>query len=151
MSIFSDLSQQAFKLVSSTAGDMLKKQGVSLIGDMLKGGSQKAIEAVTGAVEKSTGIDMAGIIKDGREATEVEKKALQEFEINNADMLKFQLELEAKDRDSARNREVEIVKATGKKDFYLYGLASVLVAGFFGTLITYMCVTKIYHTLSKRS
>jgi hypothetical protein len=92
MSIFSDLSQQAFKLVSSTAGDMLKKQGVSLIGDMLKGGSQKAIEAVTGAVEKSTGIDMAGIIKDGREATETEQKALQEFELNNADMLRLQIE-----------------------------------------------------------
>lgn len=39
------------------------------------------------------------------------------------------------DRQNARQREIEIVKATGKKDINLYVLAWVIMGGFFGTII----------------
>ena len=40
-----------------------------------------------------------------------------------------------KDTQSARDREVEIVKATGKKDINLYVLAWTIVTGFFGSVV----------------
>lgn len=51
-----------------------------------------------------------------------------------ADLEKAYLE----DRQSARQREMEIVKATGKKDWYLYALASVVVVGFFSVTVAMM-------------
>ena len=39
------------------------------------------------------------------------------------------------DKQNARAREVEIVKASGKKDVNLYVLAWVIMGGFFGTII----------------
>lgn len=38
------------------------------------------------------------------------------------------------DKQSARQREMEVVKATGSKDWYLYTIASVLFFGFFALI-----------------
>ena len=44
------------------------------------------------------------------------------------------------DRQDARKREIDIVKATGKRDYFLYGLAALVVLGYFalcGILMRY--------------
>lgn len=44
------------------------------------------------------------------------------------------------DRQDARKREIEIVKSTGKRDYFLYGLAALVVLGYFalcGILMRY--------------
>ena len=53
---------------------------------------------------------------------------LKEFELNNKAQI---TEMYLKDVQSARDREVEITKVTGKRDINLYVLAWVVVAGFF--------------------
>lgn len=53
---------------------------------------------------------------------------LKEIESNHAIRLE---ELIVEDRKSARQREVEIVKATGSRDINLYVLAYLFIAGFF--------------------
>jgi len=50
------------------------------------------------------------------------------------------------DRQSARSREIESVRATGKRDWFLYGLASLVVTGFFG-----LVGLVIFHPLPKGS
>jgi hypothetical protein len=56
-----------------------------------------------------------------------------------SDRLEFQAEHEEK--QSARKRETDIVKATGKKDWNLYALAWTIVVGFFGMVYTMMTKT----------
>jgi len=53
---------------------------------------------------------------------------LKEIELNHAFRIE---ELIIDDRKSAREREVGIAKATGSKDYFLYGLAGLIVIGFF--------------------
>jgi len=55
--------------------------------------------------------------------TELERIALQKDQAHLADI------------QNARTREIEMAKATGKKDINLYVLAWIVVAGFFGSFI----------------
>jgi ABC-type Na+ efflux pump permease subunit len=63
---------------------------------------------------------------------------LKQFEMQNATRLqelKFQeMEAHLKDVQSARQREVEVVKATGKRDVSLIAFAWLIVLGFFGLI-----------------
>jgi hypothetical protein len=43
------------------------------------------------------------------------------------------------DIKAARGREQEIIRATGKQDWYLYALAAVVVVGFFALTVAVMC------------
>ncbi len=60
---------------------------------------------------------------------------LKQIEADNLEVLQriaLERDLAAlKDRQNARNREIEIVKATGKRDWFLNGLAGVVTVGFF--------------------
>jgi len=49
-------------------------------------------------------------------------------------------ESELKDTQNARNREIEVMKATGKKDINLYVLAWSIIVGFFSLVIILMFV-----------
>lgn len=63
---------------------------------------------------------------------------LRQIELDNkTDLEKIALQRDQAylvDVQSARTREVEVVKATGKKDINLYLLAWTVVAGFFGSI-----------------
>lgn len=62
--------------------------------------------------------EVGGILKKKSETDNKAKQLLQEFEIYKMDFEKECFELESKDRDSARNREVEMAKS-GKFDFMM--------------------------------
>ena len=97
-------------------------------------------------VEKLTGIDLSK-----EELTNEDKQKIMDsqIEIMKIDFEKIKLETEAKlqskkmvfeDKSNARNREVEVTKATGKKDNAVTILAGVIVFGFFAGLISLVFV-----------
>ena len=97
-------------------------------------------------VEKLTGIDLSK-----EELTNDDKQKIMDsqIEIMRIDFEKLKLETEAKlqskkmvfdDKSNARSREVEVTKATGKKDNAVTILAGVIVFGFFAGLISLVFV-----------
>ncbi len=97
-------------------------------------------------VEKLTGIDLSK-----EELTNEDKQKIMDsqIEIMKIDFEKIKLETEAKlqskkmvfdDKQNARSREVEVTKATGKKDNAVTILAGVIVFGFFAGLISLVFV-----------
>lgn len=100
---------------------------------------------VTG-IEKLVGIDLS---KEELTADDKQKIMDSQIEIMKIDFEKIKLETEAKlqskkmvfeDKSNARSREVEVTKATGKKDNAVTILAGVIVFGFFAGLISLVFV-----------
>lgn len=60
------------------------------------------------------------------------KQAEQAFQLAIMENETYRLRIQIADIQSARQREVDIVKATGKRDINLYMLSWVIVLGFFG-------------------
>lgn len=58
---------------------------------------------------------------------------LKELEFNHKEKI---IGLEEQNRESARYREIEIMKATGKRDYMLQIIALIVIFGFFTILIT---------------
>jgi hypothetical protein len=69
------------------------------------------------------------------------KLKLQEYIIEQGKLALELQKAEFADTDSARSREKDIVKATGKLDYNLYILAWVIVLGFFGLTGMLMNIT----------
>ena len=126
---------------------MLADKGLDLISSAIDGGADKAKEYI----EEKTGIKM-----DGSELTDEQVAELKKFEMTNKlELEKLALankqednrhtekkvEIVTADKANARNREVEVVKATGKKDNTVTILAGVIVIGFFAGLISLVFVT----------
>lgn len=97
-------------------------------------------------VQKLTGIDLS---KEELTPEDKQKIMDSQIEIMKIDFDKLKLETEAKlqskkmvfdDKSNARNREVEVTKATGKKDNSVTILAGVIVFGFFAGLISLVFV-----------
>lgn len=97
-------------------------------------------------VQKLTGIDLS---KEELTNEDKQKVLDSQIEIMKIDFEKIKLETEAKlqskkmvfdDKSNARNREVEVTKATGKKDNAVTILAGVIVFGFFAGLISLVFV-----------
>ena len=97
-------------------------------------------------VQKLTGIDLSK-----EELTNEDKQKIMDsqVEIMKIDFEKLKLETEAKlqskkmvfdDKSNARSREVEVTRATGKKDNAVTILAGVIVFGFFAGLISLVFV-----------
>ena len=97
-------------------------------------------------VQKLTGIDLSK-----EELTNEDKQKIMDsqIEIMKIDFEKLKLETEAMlqskkmvfdDKSNARGREVEVTKATGKKDNSVTILAGVIVFGFFAGLISLVFV-----------
>ena len=125
---------------------MLADKGLDLISSAIDGGADKAKEYI----EEKTGIKM-----DGSELTDEQVAELKKFEMTNKlELEKLALankqednrhtekkvEIVTADKANARNREVEVVKATGKKDNTVTILAGVIVVGFFAGLISLVFV-----------
>ena len=116
---------------------------IPFIGKLIDDYGEKLV--VTG-IEKLTGIDLSK-----EELTNEDKQKIidSQIEIMKIDFEKIKLETEAKlqskkmvfeDKSNARNREIEVVKTTGKKDNTVTILAGVIVIGFFAGLISLVFV-----------
>ena len=125
---------------------MLAGKGLDLLSSAIDGGSDKA----TAYIEEKTGIKM-----DGYKLSDEQVAELKKFEISNkVELEKLALankqednrhaekktETITADKSNARNREIEVVKTTGKKDNTVTILAGVIVIGFFAGLISLVFV-----------
>jgi hypothetical protein len=108
--------------------------------------TEVGIPLLSKGIKAITGIDITE-----KELTPEDKQKIMDsqIEIMKIDFDKLKLETEAKlqskkmvfeDKSNARNREVEVTKATGKKDNAVTILAGVIVFGFFGGLISLVFV-----------
>ena len=140
--------QEELLMIPIIAGlvSMLADKGLDLISSAIDGGADKAKEYI----EDKTGIKM-----DGSELTDEQVAELKKFEMTNKiELEKLALankqednrhaekktEIITADRSNARNRELEVVKTTGKKDNTVTILAGVIVIGFFAGLISLVFV-----------
>lgn len=126
---------------------MLADKGLDLISSAIDGGADKA----AAYIEEKTGIKM-----DGSELSDEQVAELKKFEMTNKiELEKLALankqednrhaekktEIITADKSNARNREIEVVKTTGKKDNTVTILAGVIVIGFFAGLVSLVFVT----------
>lgn len=116
---------------------------IPFIGKLIDDYGEKLV--VTG-IEKLVGIDLS---KEELTPDDKQKIMDSQIEIMKIDFEKLKLETEAKlqskkmvfeDKSNARSREVEVTKATGKKDNAVTILAGVIVFGFFAGLISLVFV-----------
>ncbi len=116
---------------------------IPFIGKLIDDYGEKLV--VTG-IEKLVGIDLS---KEELTPDDKQKIMDSQIEIMKIDFEKIKLETEAKlqskkmvfdDKSNARGREVEVTKATGKKDNAVTILAGVIVFGFFAGLISLVFV-----------
>ena len=116
---------------------------IPFIGKLIDDYGEKLV--VTG-IEKLVGIDLS---KEELTPEDKQKIMDSQIEIMKIDFEKIKLETEAKlqskkmvfdDKSNARGREVEVTKATGKKDNSVTILAGVIVFGFFAGLISLVFV-----------
>ena len=144
----SPVRQEELLMAQIIAGlvSMLADKGLDLISSAIDSGADKAKEYI----EDKTGIKM-----DGSELTDEQVAELKKFEMTNKiELEKLALankqednrhaekktEIITADRSNARNRELEVVKTTGKKDNTITILAGVIVIGFFAGLISLVFV-----------
>ena len=101
---------------------------------------------VVKGIEKITGVDLS---KKDLTPEEQQKVIDNQIAIMNIDFEKLKLETESKlqntkmildDKSSARNMYVETTKATGKRDYAVIVLASIIVIGFFTGLVSLVYV-----------
>jgi len=129
-------------------GQFLKNNGIDLIGSIL---SKSPVGAVLDIITDTLGIssdtgkvrseeDLIALIEADpdafvklKEAEMTHKIALQELTIK-------QDQIYITDVQNARQREVDVVEATKSKDWFIYGLASLLILGFFSVLTILMFV-----------
>ena len=124
---------------------MLADKGLDLISSAIDGGADKAKEYI----EDKTGIKLDKNLTDEQVAElkkfemtnkiELEKLALANKQEDNRHAEK-KVEIITADKSNARNREIEVVKTTGKKDNTITILAGVIVIGFFAGLISLVFV-----------
>lgn len=124
---------------------MLADKGLDLISSAIDGGADKAKEFI----EEKTGIKLDKNLTDEQVAElkkfemtnkiELEKLSLANKQEDNRHAEK-KVEIITADKSNARNREIEVVKTTGKKDNTITILAGVIVIGFFAGLISLVFV-----------
>ena len=108
-------------------GQEIIKLGAPLLGAALGGPAGAQLGALVAGAVGGDPKDPASVLKAIQQSTDAATK-LRELEMKHEEKI---LKLYMADVASARQREVDIVKATGEKDHFLYALAVVIVAGFF--------------------
>ena len=143
----SPVIQEELLMIPIIAGlvSMLADKGLDLISSAIDGGADKAKEYI----EDKTGIKLDKDLTDEQVAElkkfemtnkiELEKLALANKQEDNRHAEK-KTEIITADKSNARNREIEVVKTTGKKDNTITILAGVIVIGFFTGLISLVFV-----------
>ena len=144
----SPVIQEELLMIPIIAGlvSMLADKGLDLISSAIDGGADKAKEYI----EDKTGIKLDKNLTNEQVAElkkfevtnkiELEKLALANKQEDNRHAEK-KTEITIADKTNARNREIEVVKTTGKKDNTVTVLAGVIVIGFFAGLISLVFVT----------
>lgn len=144
----SPVIQEELLMIPIIAGlvSMLADKGLDLISSAIDGGADKAKEYI----EDKTGIKLDKNLTDEQVAElkkfemtnkiELEKLALANKQEDNRHAEK-KTEIITADKSNARNREIGVVKVTGKKDNTVTILAGVIVIGFFAGLISLVFVT----------
>lgn len=144
----SPVIQEELLMIPIIAGlvSMLADKGLDLLSSAIDGGADKAKDFI----EDKTGIKLDKNLTDEQvlelkkfEVTnqlELEKLALANKQEDNRHLEKT-TEVVLGDKSNARSREVEVVKATGKRDYALIALAAVIVIGFFAGLVSLVFVT----------
>ena len=114
-------------------GKKIAGKGLPILGNLLGGGiGEQAGNMIAGVLGcEATPEKISNRLENSPELYvelkkyELENKtALQALQIQETGMY-------LADKQSARNREVETTKATGKRDWFLYGLAAAIIVGFF--------------------
>ena len=143
----SSVVQEELLMIPIIAGlvSMLADKGLDLISSAIDGGADKAKEYI----EDKTGIKLDKNLTDEQVAElkkfemtnklELEKLALANKQEDNRHAEK-KTEIITADKSNARNREIEVVQTTGKKDNTVTILAGVIVIGFFAGLISLVFV-----------
>lgn len=108
-------------------------KGVPLLGSLLAG---SAGETAGSLIASALGCEAdPDVVADTLKTDPDAYLKLQELEMNHkVELQKIQLqeaETYLADRQSARSREIETTKATGKRDWFMHALAGLFVAGFF--------------------
>jgi len=102
----------------------LAKEGLDLLKGIVSKGGKKAVEKLGDKI----GIDLT--TETGIEQLKNNPEALLKLKQIENESNKMFLE----DVKNSRNREIEITKVTGKRDIFLYILASIIIVGFFSVL-----------------
>lgn len=122
---------------------VVKNGGAPLIGTILGG---PAGGAIGGVINNLLGVSSPAEAEALLEKDPMAWEKLKEYEMNNKlELQKLEIQNEQmylSDVQSARGRETEIVKTTGKKDIFMYVLAGSLFYGFF-VLIGILLFIKI--------
>lgn len=102
----------------------------NIIGKIFGSGAKEVVSAVGGV------LDNLITTKEEKEAAklEIEKEINRHFEALQANATK-ELELELADKDSARKREAEFVKATGHMDWMQTSVGVIVLITFIGSLV----------------
>lgn len=111
-------------------------QGLGLLAGAVKGGGEKAVEFI----EKKTGIDIKDVA-DPNTATQITPENIEALKSLESTERTDLARMGYADVASARTREVDVTKATGKSNLAMYLLAGVIVVGFFGLMICLMIKT----------
>lgn len=120
----------------SKFGQFLSKAG-SVIPEVIGVASKLATGNIGGALE-----DVGGILSANKDKDENTKALFMEFEKYKMDYAKECFELEVKDRDSARIRQVEMAKA-GKFDFMMLATGIVGLLSFMFVIYAVVYVPSI--------
>jgi hypothetical protein len=120
-------------------GSLLGAPGIAIGGIVKLVASALGVEPSEEALEAEIRQNPEALLKlkefEAAHRIELEKLALEAERIRLADV------------QSARDREIKIVQATGKRDYSMEVLGWIITVGFFGILIVRMCVTIEYTQL----
>jgi hypothetical protein len=113
-----------------------------VVGGMFGGGAVGSLASTAvGAICSALGLradakpdQVLEAIKSNPEAVLKLQQAEMDFKVKIGEQRITEIKAELADVASARSREIEVVKATGKKDINLYVLAWVIIGGFLGLL-----------------
>jgi len=131
-------------------GSQLFKKGLPLLGGLLGGpagalGGKAAVSLISSALglkeEEATPDKVFELIQADPKALAELQKAEMAHKERLQELLLEERKLEVQDIANARTREMAVVEATGKKDYNLYVLAWIVIAGFFALCGVLMKVT----------
>ena len=111
---------------------------------MIAAGAIKAVTSVFGLDESATPDVLIQAISADPQAALKLAMANQDFTLKQRDQDIEVMKAQLSDVQNARQRQVDVTKATGRSDNNLYVLAWVIMCGFFGTILG-LIFLKMYY------
>lgn len=126
------IASEGLPILGGLLGGKIGEKAGNMIAGVL--GCEPTPESVTSSLENNPELYV-----ELRKYEMEHKKELQALQIQETGMY-------LADVQNARQREVEVTKATGKRDWFLYALAIVVVIGFFSLMILFIVQPPIETT-----